>query len=357
MATTDILEIDFLAVETAKSGDAIPIRSVRSGIQTVYVVDGGYSETGPRIVDHIRKFYGGTNVVNHAVLTHPDGDHARGLEAVLENMAVERLWMNRPWLYAAELMSRFPSYTSVDRLQSRLRSLYPFVRRLEEIAEAKGIPVLEAFQGSVIGEFTVLSPAKATYLDLIVESDRTPEGLEVTEAAKNIFQASIDAVVRLAKAAWGDEAFSTSPTSSENEMSLVQYCNFEGQKFLLTGDAGPRAMSEAADYAPMVGLALPGIDRFQIPHHGSRRNLSTELADRWLGARNAFGYSAGFEAFVSSAKADPHHPRKVVLRAVKHRGGETFCTEGRSVVTGYNWQPREGYGPATPAAYPEDQEV
>jgi hypothetical protein len=46
-----------------------------------------------------------------------------------------------------------------------------------------------------------------------------------------------------------------------------------------------RALTEAADYAPHIGLTLPRIDRFQVPHHGSRRNVSTEILDRWLGER------------------------------------------------------------------------
>lgn len=70
-------------------------------------------------------------------------------------------------------------------------------------------------------------------------------------------------------------------------MSVVQYANLHGHRILLTGDAGRAGLAEAADYAPFAGLALPGIDRFQVPHHGSRRNVSTEILDRWLGAQLA----------------------------------------------------------------------
>ena len=66
-------------------------------------------------------------------------------------------------------------------------------------------------------------------------------------------------------------------------MSVIQYANLCSKKILLTADAGCRALAEAAVYAPTVGLSLPGIDRFQVPHHGSRRNLSTDILDLWLG--------------------------------------------------------------------------
>jgi hypothetical protein len=56
----------------------------------------------------------------------------------------------------------------------------------------------------------------------------------------------------------GSEKFSSEATSVENEMSVIKYMT-------LCGDA------------PLVGLSLPEIDKFQVPHHGGRRNLSTEI--------------------------------------------------------------------------------
>jgi hypothetical protein len=351
----DFIEIDFLAVETLKSGDAIPIRSVRDGVQTVYVVDGGYTDTSEKILNHVRSYYANALSIDHVVLTHPDGDHARGLKGVLEGIHVQRLWMNRPWLYADELLHRFPTYQDPDRLRSRLRSIYSNVAELESLALSLGIPIFEVFQGSQIGEFRVLSPSRATYLDLIVESERTPEGA-VSAAVESLLGRAFAATMNFVKGAWGEERWSSQETSAENEMSIVQFANFEGTKILLTGDAGRRAMSEAADYAPFIGLALPGIDRFQVPHHGSRRNLSTEICDRWLGQRHHLPSSGYFQAFISSAKEDKDHPRKVSVRAMRHRGGDVYCTEGVNIGTAVNAPVRDGWVSATPASYPEDQE-
>jgi len=117
-------------------------------------------------------------------------------------------------------------------------------------------------------------------------------------------------------------------------------------------------LTEAADFAPLVGLNLPGIDKFQVPHHGSRRGVTSELLDRWLGPRLPHPLSTGQETFVgmiSSALEDKDHPRNAVVRAMYHRGGVVTATEGSTKCFGYN-APYRGWGPAVPIAYPWDQE-
>lgn len=318
---SDFFEIDFLDVESKKSGDAIPLRYELNGVTWIHVVDGGYQACGDKIVNHIRK-------------------------------------------YADELISRFVNYTSVDNLRRRLKQVYPNLAALEEIAIEKGIPIYEPFQGASIGAFTVLSPTKSRYLDLIVESERTPESVEeaeetaVTTLGRFVEKVAAKAVYYL-RAAWGEEIFSPEETSSENEMSVIQFANLCGQRILLTGDAGRSALTEAADYAPYAGLALPGIDRFQVPHHGSRRNVSTEVLDRWLGERLSAKPLPGqesFHAIISSAKEDTDHPRKAVVRALWHRGAKVVATEGEDLRTSYNAPSRATWGPAQPLEYPEEQE-
>lgn len=142
-------------------------------------------------------------------------------------------------------------------------------------------------------------------------------------------------------------------------MSVVQYAALCGKRVLLTADVGRSGLAEAADYAPSIGLALPGIDRFQVPHHGSRRNVSTAVLDRWLGPRLAQKPAKGqetFSALISSAKKDEDHPRKAVVRAMIHRGAAVASTEGKTVRTQMNAPEREGWVAVTALDYPEDQE-
>lgn len=361
---TDFFEIDFLDVESAKSGDAIPLRYRVNGVEYVHVVDGGFQDTGQKVVDHIRKYYGDPEFINHVVVTHPDGDHAGGLRTVLEQYRVGCLWMLRPWEHAGEIIHRFARFTSVAGLKQRLREVYPNLAALEEIAAERSIPIAEPFQGQAIGAFTVLAPTKQRYLDLIVQSERTPEGTEerkaVAEGLMGFLEKAAAKVVTLLRAAWGVEAFSPEETSAENEMSVIQYASLCGKRILLTADAGRVGLAEAADYAPVVGLNLPGVDRFQVPHHGSRRNVSTEILDRILGprlpARPATPQNA-FAAIISSAKADEQHPRKAVVRALIHRGATVVTTEGVSVQTSLNAPNRENWSTAVPVEYPEENEA
>lgn len=355
---SDCIEIDFLGVETDKSGDAIALRYTVDGVTSIHVVDGGFIDTGDQIIEHLRTNYG-TTKIEHVVLTHSDQDHANGLRAVLEKCKVGRLWMNRPWLYAAELLPRFPTYKSVDALERKLRSVYTGPLALEKIALERSIPISEAFTGSQVGEFTVLTPSKERYLQLIAESEKTPE----TVTQESFLKTAMDGVVRaataianLVRAAWGEEVFPASGTSSENEMSVVQYASINGKRVLLTGDTGRDGLTDAADYIESRGIVLPGIWCFQVPHHGGRHNINTEVLDRWAGPRlDQMPETTTWNAVCSSAKADTHHPKMSVKRAFLHRGAHWSETEGRTIcvasgITRSNWS-------AIPqATYPTEQE-
>jgi hypothetical protein len=356
----EFFEIDFLDVEAKKSGDAIPIRYSINGTTRIHVTDGGFQDTGDSLIEHINEYYGSPSYIDAVVVTHPDGDHAGGLRKLFGTYEIGELWMHRPWLYAEELIDRFSRFTSVENLKKRFRELYPNLTALEELAEEHGVPIYEPFQGATIGHFTVMAPTKSRYLDLLVESEKTPEAtkeeqLSFAKAAGQLFEKAIAFV----RAAWGQESFPDEDTSAENNMCVIQYANLCGKKILLTGDAGRAALVEAADFAPQVGLTLPGIDRIQVPHHGSRHNVSTEVLDRWLGPRlrtKPDENSTSFTVIVSAAKVDKDHPRKSVIRAFIHRGGKVITTEEGSKRTGHNAPERKGWVTAKPLPYPEEHE-
>lgn len=83
----DCYEIDFLTVGETQSGDAITIRYELNGSTFIHVVDGGFQDDGPKVMEHLRNYYGGHGI-SHIVVTHPDGDHAAGLQAVLEECSI-----------------------------------------------------------------------------------------------------------------------------------------------------------------------------------------------------------------------------------------------------------------------------
>jgi len=181
----DYFEIDFLEVHTKKSGDAIGIRYGLNGLVYIHVVDGGYAATGDGLVQHINEYYGNPSFLDHVVVTHPDQDHAEGMQAVLEHFDVGALWMLLPWDYVDELIDRFARYTNPDNLKRKLREAYPYLVELEKIANRKGIPIYGPLQGARIGAFTVLSrrrrhpsrQRKTPCLPRSEEWSRMPRGL------------------------------------------------------------------------------------------------------------------------------------------------------------------------------------
>jgi len=340
-----------------KSGDAICVRYELNGQTYIHVVDGGYHSTGEKLVELINKYYGKPKRIDHVVATHNDGDHAGGLQQVLEDFEVGALWMLRPWRYAGELLPRFKRYTTVEGLEKALREAYSNLVALEKIAIRKKIPIYDPFQGAGIGAFKVMAPTRSRFLDLIVSSEKTPEEKGLFETAADAFVHVMKEAAALVKAAWGDEYFSAGDTSSENEMSVVQYAYLSGHKIMLTGDTGRDGLREVIDYAPLIGLALPGIDRFQVPHHGGRHNVTTELLDELLGERkDVQDGQTTFSAIISAAKEDEDHPRNSVVRAMHHRGAHVVSTEGSNKRTSHNAPKRDDYSAAECLPYPDEQE-
>jgi beta-lactamase superfamily II metal-dependent hydrolase len=353
----DYWEIDFLQVNSSLSGDAITSRYQVGSTFWVHVIDGGYAADAERIARHIRQRYG-TNIIDHMVVTHPDQDHAEGLATLAELCEVRNLWMLRPWHYANELMTYFTTYTSVDRLVSKLRSSYPYIDALEKVAIKRNIPIHEPFQGANIGLFRVLAPSPQRWAHLVIDSDKTPENAD-TGLLGNLFEMAKSAV-RFIKAGWGSEKFSTEDTSNENEMSVVQYLDFNGRKVVLTGDAGRAGMTEAAAHAPKVGLILPRVTDFQAPHHGGRRNVNSEILDAWLGPILPSLPTPGSELFtavISASGDDPAHPRKAVRRGLLHRGANVLTTEQHNIwIHGGDVPARTDYHPLPNNPYPDEQE-
>lgn len=356
----DFYEIDFLDVEAKKSGDAIPLRYEIDGQQHIHVTDGGFQNTGDAIVEHIKKYYNTPSYIDAVIVSHPDGDHAGGLRKLFEEYKIGTLWMLRPWLYANELINRFSRFTSVENLIKRLKDLYPNLVALEDLANDNGVPIYEPLQGVSIGAFIVMAPTKARYLDLVVESDKTPEASD--DLVRSLLKHTgtvLEKAMAYVRASWGVETFPEDDTSAENNMSVIQFARLCGETILLTADAGRAALDEAADFAPNAGLSLPGVNRIQVPHHGSRHNVSTAVLDRWLGQRLTAPLAdskSNFTAIISAAKEDKNHPRRSVVRAFIHRGGKVITTENGSKRTGHNAPKRVGWVPATILSYPAEEE-
>ncbi len=360
-------EIDFLAVgDGERSGDAIALRYSYGDSYGIHVIDGGDQDAGERMVDHIRKYYESPTFIDAVVCTHGDDDHSSGLREVVKAFDIGGIWMNRPWMYAHLVIDAFKDKRMTEAsLERHLREEYPILVEIEEIAQDRRIPMYEAFQRGTPGAFTILAPSRERYLQLIPEFSRTPEQAASHQSHSSVWtnplakvaQPVLDAVKWVAET-WGLETLEENvETSASNESSVVQLAQLDGKRILLTGDAGVIALGEAANYAEGRGCPLPGIDFMQVPHHGSRHNVSPSSLDRWLGPRLPDGGSRGTVAYASVAKATKTHPRKKVVNAFIRRGAKVYATKGTSVWHHRGTPLREGWGPVNPLEFSEHVEA
>lgn len=358
-------EIDFLPVGNGtRSGDAIAVRYGSPGNYKVMVYDGGTKESGQALVDHIKAYYG-TERVDYVVNSHPDGDHASGLSIVLEQLEVGELWMHRPWEYSAEIRDYFKDGRITDNsLAERLKEKMGAAYALEQFASEKSIPIFEPFQGSKIGDFEVFSPERDWYVhELIPQFAKSPE--QKSESTMS-FAAAMNSIKEMARKAiewvtehWHIESLREDvKTSAENESSVILYGVIEGRGIFLTGDAGIQGLHAAADYAESLGISISSTLKFtQIPHHGSRNNVSTSVLDRIVGEKKSYDDgNRSISAFVSVAKESTTHPRKAVTNAFIRRGSSVVETRGTIMCHSHNMDSR-GWGQAPIISFSHEVEA
>jgi beta-lactamase superfamily II metal-dependent hydrolase len=293
------------------------------------------------------------------VVSHADNDHACGLIGVLNRFEVKHLWMNRPWLYAQETLQHFHGNFTLQGLIDDMKDRHPYLVELEELAKAQGTEIHEVFQGARIGRFIVLAPSRERYIDLIPEFEKTPTSYKTEAAAQpfGLFRSLTEAVKKWLEEKWDVETLSDNPqppTSASNESCVVQYGTLEeGRTVLLTADVGPDGLNDAADYAAKLGLSLPAFA--QMPHHGSRHNVTPKVLDRWLGPRKAQGTEVG-AAFCSIGANKPEYPRGQVKNAFIRRGYKVFANR-TSTISHYSGSGHAGFVPLTPESFDDKVEA
>ncbi len=341
------LEVDILPVgDGGRSGDAIALRYGdlgRPANQYVVVIDGGFRDDGQALVELIKSRYH-TTFVDLVVSTHPDADHINGLAVVLDELAIGELWIHQPELSELKAALRAESYISTDMAKRQrataLAKSLQCVTDLTDLARRKGIAMREPFAGVSFGAgaLTVVGPTRAYYDSLVRDFStfsRTGGLLATLTKALRSVQESI----------FEESLGEDSETSPENNSSVVSLLNVDGLRLLFTGDAGADALHQAADAIEVLGHPLGSFDLIQIPHHGSRRNVTPSLLDRLLGPK---GQAPRQCAFVSAAPdARPKHPAKKVTNAFHRRGCLVAATCGQSILYHHGTPVRPGWGPVT----------
>lgn len=357
-------EIDFIGVgkDSSKSGDAIAIRYGNlEGSRdefTVALIDAGFKSSGEDVVNHVKEHFH-TEKVDLVISTHPDQDHINGLSMVLDELEVGELWIHKAWEHNEGLADKFHDGRITDnsigeKLRENLQAAYDLVQQ----AEKQGITVSEPFTSLTFdgGTIKVLGPTQDYFESLIPDFDGMPKK---AEEEKDLFDEAIDGLVAIAKSAWktitsiwGEDDLPTEDeTSAKNNSSVITQIITDERRLLFTGDAGITALEQAADQ--LDSCINPAELRFmQIPHHGSRRNISSNVLNRIIGEPLSNGESRDITAFASTAKdGEPKHPRKAVMNAFTHRGVKAIATRGSNKCSRYNSPAREGWVTAEAEPY------
>jgi hypothetical protein len=333
-------EVDFLRVgENSKSGDAIAIRyrlrdASRRERYEVMIVDGGDQKAGQALVDHVRYVYK-TERVEHVVNTHPDADHCAGLSVVLQDLDVGTLWMHQPWNYAADILARvLDGRHTPNSIEKRLRGKLSAADRLEQIAEENGIPVRSPYRGERIGPFWVLSPDEDWYVDELVPYFKDMPEIDEDEGDQEhldegqLWGKNVKSAADWVSEDWYNEtlpAVAVEPRM-ENESSVILWGDFNEDKVLLTGDAGPEALTRALDTLTVSRInPCTNLKLTQLPHHGGRHTVTPTILDRLLGPIRAPTSRSNVCAVACVAK-ESERPRRVVANAYTRRGARVHTT-------------------------------
>jgi beta-lactamase superfamily II metal-dependent hydrolase len=348
-------EVDFLPVGAGEcSGDAIALRfgnlNGARNEQRVIVIDGGYQETGEKLVEHVKKYYL-TDEVDLLISTHPDNDHSSGLAVVLEELKVGTLAMHKPWEHTEDIAKMFVSGHVTDASVSEaLRKSLDSVRDLEKLATKKGIPIVEPFTGASAwnGAVTIVGPTAQYYESLLPGFRCTPVAKDaLLDAIQKALSKMKEGIAAIAES-WNIETLGDDGvTSAENNSSAIALVRPEaGHALLFTADAGIPALTFAADALDASGFDYNEIKLIQVPHHGSRRNVGPTILNRLIGPKKASDISLR-AAYVSAAKdAAPKHPAKKVTNAFRRRGAYVYSmADGNSKCHRHN-APDRGWGNA-----------
>lgn len=338
-------EVDYIPVGDGEtSGDAILLRygnllGHRSE-QVVVVIDGGFQESGEKVVQHLSEYYG-TNIVDLVVSTHPDKDHASGLSVVLEKCTVTNLLLHKPWEHADNIKNLFKDgRITASGLEEKLEKSLQHASDLETIAIKKKIPIFEPFQGlkGFNDTMYVLGPSQDYYEMLLALFRPTPEPIKIISELLAPMKKSAEEAV-----CWLEDKFDidllnddADTTSAENNSSAILLFSIDGHKLLFTGDAGKTGLLHAADYANAQGVSLTDLNFFDVPHHGSKRNLNSKVLSK---------IKAGI-AFISASGESPKHPAKKITNAFKKYNTSVFVNRKNTLRHSHQAPDRINWGPA-----------
>lgn len=336
--------IDFLYVG---DGDAVIIWARNPKVADyVFFVDGGNAGNGKKIVEHYNKWIK-PHLQNEKAIgfinSHPHADHINGLIEIIEELGNELSFgiYNDPVecitqehknrIHRAYIKNEDPDIT-------HLYETFEQVEKLNSLCVKFNLKRFNAYAEDINffdGAFRLLSPNKDFYVNM-VQHFADVDFLKTVDYSKK-FSAVNEAEEVTKPCAIVDEKNDASPENLTS--TVIQLIDSKKLKYILTGDAGV----DAFDYMEGEGFENLNIQFVQLPHHGSRRNISSS----WIAKFNP-------TFFLASAAGNNKHPRKAVINCIKRNlpNCKVYSTHTSKNTLSYTTNkeifPNRDWGSATP---------
>jgi beta-lactamase superfamily II metal-dependent hydrolase len=307
------IEIDMLSLGDA---DCILV-SFWNGLSVYRVlIDGGNKGDAPAV----RAFLRGLKIetIDDVLSTHLHDDHSGGLIELLadKTLTFGKLWCHVPHWHVESMdkvWAALKAAGSTSDEAANIRKSIETVASLYNTAKDRGIAHEEPFKGKLLGKLEVCSPTVEFYNGLVVEMTDV-EKIKAEDAAEVRYDVQTALEEAMSKnvigALSGSSLLSDPHTTPENESSVVTGANHDGKVMLFTADAGTCALTNVVS-----SYKVKDLHWMQIPHHGSRRNVTESLIETFKPTI----------AYVSAAGNDKH-PRRAVVNAFKKVGSRVYST-------------------------------
>jgi beta-lactamase superfamily II metal-dependent hydrolase len=332
--------IDFVYVG---DGDAIIIWAREPNKSDfVFFLDGGDAGNGQKVVDHYRKWIEPNLQSQRAIgfiNSHPHEDHIDGLLEIVDKLGstmsfaiyndpVECITAeHKDRLYRAYMKGEDPDITHLYQEFEQIEKLNGFCKKynLKRYNAYNNINFWN-------GQFRILMPSEDFYVnevqyfadeELLKAKDFSvkPEPVDISQDDSKPCE-----IV--------DESDDTTPENLTS--TVIQLTDSKGKKYILTADAGVASFDYMESYFDATNIAM-----VQLPHHGSRRNVSA----RWINKFNP-------GLFMVSAEGNNKHPRRAVINCIKrhHPNCNVYSSHvnqgGMCYMTNKDIFPSRGWGQA-----------
>lgn len=319
-------EIDMLNVGNA---DSIILRYFdKDNHEFIVVIDAGKTEEhGKMVVDHINK-YTIKKSIDLAISTHPDKDHIKGFFYVIEHLEIQEFWIHDPKLHKID-KSDIKSFFDNDYFEKGLKYVVEslnFSKDLISIIDEKEIKRKEPLEGISHSKIpiTVLGPSEKYYKEKL-NSFRDIHLLYESVAIEKATSANLNLENR------ANEFNKLVDRSNENNSSTILLFSGDKKKVLFTSDTGPEALLPVIEK-----YDLKDLDFLDVPHHGSKNNITTEIMDK---------LNPNF-AFISCGE---NNPDPFIVEYLTLKGGKVFSTKiHEGIVYSFYLQTRSGWNYITP---------